>query len=367
MNNNPMKVNVNISNGKQGVYNMESSEYINIEEHGEIMNVKAGGKGKGERWGKGGHWHGDFHGAQYYQNHWDSQPKGKGKGKDKGGGKGHKGKNNSYTWNQHGGTLNDKGSGKGKSRQCYRCGGSGHLQRDCPSPIQNIDEGYEEYRGELADRDKRDTDIEDDGLPCWSLQEREETQAWQLVTKSPGKKHAIQSLEKSRRSLKNRFNRLRAENIEEDQSTCINQIVEIQGDKIKLEMTLDSGAGDHVLPKSMFPSVAIKPTPKSISGRCFYDASGKEIPNEGEKKIEFITPGGRSQKIRWQVADIVQPLLSMGKMEEAGCIMNFSKGDRHVLIPATGERIPVQKRNGTYKLTLYVDMQKAGPVFSWQG
>ena len=172
-------------------------------------------------------------------------------------------------------------------------------------------------------------------------------------------------MERNTIPLKNRFSALEIEENESKSAGNLDAIMEKERGWVKIERTLDSGAANHALPKRMFPEITSR---THSEGRYFYGADGSPIKNFGEKKIEFQTPGGNRQQIRWQVADVVRPLISMGKLEDAGCIMDLANKDTKAIInPITKEKIPVVKKNGTYRMTLWVDESKTGQGFRWQG
>ena len=87
----------------------------------------------------------------------------------------------------------------------------------------------------------------------------------------------------------------------------------------------------------------------------------------GEKVIAFYTPAGHKRQIRWQVVNVVKPVLAMGKLEDAGCEVVLKKGKRYIKDPLTKEEIPMVKTNGTYKVFLWTKVNESGPVFSRRG
>ena len=50
-----------------------------------------------------------------------------------------------------------------------------------------------------------------------------------------------------------------------------------------VELTIDSGAGNNVAPKSAFPWLPIEPNENSKSGRYYVTANGKKVYVLGEK------------------------------------------------------------------------------------
>ena len=374
----PMKITVNDAKGRNEVNQIENDSRDQWKEQSaneEILYFNGkGGKGRNEGYeGKG--WNAGWYGrrAAPYEGGWHGGWKGKGRGKDHHGkGKGEadgKGKGGS----EHGFRGKAKGKGKG---ECWRCGGIGHQARQCASPVNLIDEGYDEYvqnsfMNTVGDEDSQQQCQRSETPPCWSLQNPEEAKAWELVTRPSSRRQGIYAMQMAKRQVsvktKNKFDVLDGDEGDNDDANELNHIVHIDGNQAEIEVTVDSGAGDNVLPSKMFPSLPTKPTARSRGGKCFVDASGKDIANEGERTVAFITPGGNRQEVRWQAANIVQPLMSMGKLEDAGCEINVKNGMRYVKVPCTGEKIPIYKRNGTYKMRLKVNMDETGPVFSWQG
>ena len=144
----------------------------------------------------------------------------------------------------------------------------------------------------------------------------------------------------------------------------INGIIETKNGYSKIQMTLDSGAADNALPLDMFPKLKTQTTGKE---RKFYDAGGNKLENKGENVVEFLTKAGHKQKVRWQVMNVVKPLLAMARFEQAGCELKFGKEGRFMHNPLTKEKIPVYVKNGTYKVDLWVKLDVVGPVFAGQG
>ena len=86
-----------------------------------------------------------------------------------------------------------------------------------------------------------------------------------------------------------------------------------------LEITVDSGACDTVLPVGMLGSVTLISTPASRNLKSYEVANGCTIINEGKKRCLMMTPGSQTPKgIVFQVTNVHKPLLSVGAMANAG-------------------------------------------------
>ena len=58
-----------------------------------------------------------------------------------------------------------------------------------------------------------------------------------------------------------------------------------------IEVTVDSGACETVMPLSSCSSIATAPSNQSKAGMSYEVADGGEIPNLGERKCLMLTPG----------------------------------------------------------------------------
>ena len=123
---------------------------------------------------------------------------------------------------------------------------------------------------------------------------------------------------------------------------------------IELEVTVDSGACDTVMPLSSC-DFQILPSYQSKNKMKYEAANGAPIANLGERRCLIRTPGAWNEKrITFQVADVHKPLLSISRAADAGfdCFLNDKGG---WLIPRDGgERIPIRRKGNLYVLTMWV-------------
>ena len=67
-------------------------------------------------------------------------------------------------------------------------------------------------------------------------------------------------------------------------------------------------------------------------GQLYGGATGHKVPIMGEQQILGVLPGGTERAMTWQVAEVTRPLLSVGKMCDAGHQVLFGRnggGDHH--------------------------------------
>ena len=106
-------------------------------------------------------------------------------------------------------------------------------------------------------------------------------------------------------------------------------------DKV-IEVTLDSGACDHILDLSDAPGCAIflVESPGSKRDQPYVVGNGAEVPNEGqvtfslETKNGGTTPGNLTKTI-FQVAEITRPMMSVSRICELRhkCIFDGTKAE----------------------------------------
>ena len=110
---------------------------------------------------------------------------------------------------------------------------------------------------------------------------------------------------------------------------------------------------------------------KKVGMTSIYGASGKNIPNLGERRCEVFAEGyDNSLLMNFQVADVHRPLLSLSKATGQGFRSCLDYYGGYLEDTTTGECIPIQRRGNLYVMQIWVragpDEQK--PVgFSWPG
>ena len=95
--------------------------------------------------------------------------------------------------------------------------------------------------------------------------------------------------------------------------------------RMRRGITLDSGAGDNVIPKRMINRARIRPSAGSKRGLHYIAANNGRMPNEGEVDIDFETTEGFEDMLTFQVADVNKPLAAVSDRVDNGCRVVFDK------------------------------------------
>ena len=153
---------------------------------------------------------------------------------------------------------------------------------------------------------------------------------------------------------------------------AISSAAESDGGWIQMEVTVDSGACDTVMPISSC-SFKILPSYQSKNSMEYEVANGESIANLGERRCFIRTPGSREERrITFQVADVHKPLLSVTRAADAGfdCLLTDTGG---FLIPrqsweSRNDWIPISRRGNLYTMTCWVksDDRPPSPGFGRQ-
>ena len=210
-----------------------------------------------------------------------------------------------------------KGSSGGKGRiKCFRCQGFGHMARDCATdPADAVEEepnnGVEEEGLEDAAPDMCCLEEETGGVSCGYLTRVEDDEIYGVEA-------------------------------------------EAEGGMTKITAVVDSGAGANVLPKDMISFIPTRETERSRSGKGFVGASGHRIRNYGEKRVVVRTSEGHERGTNWQVADVRRPLMSVGRMTQAGNRVSLSQEDPHILNVKTGQITKLRKEGNVFVVDLWV-------------
>ena len=122
-----------------------------------------------------------------------------------------------------------------------------------------------------------------------------------------------------------------------------------------IDVIVDSGACETVMPRSMCSHISILPSAQSRAGVEYEVASGLCIPNLGERHCEVYTEHGASALLmHFQVADVHKPLLSLSKAADMGFTSHLQSDGGYIEDSQTGEKIPIQRRGNLYMLQLWV-------------
>ena len=127
-----------------------------------------------------------------------------------------------------------------------------------------------------------------------------------------------------------------------------------------IEMTIDSGACDHVTPKSQVSGCKVKMTEAVMHGVTYSAANGGIIPNEGEVDVQGYTADGKPLGLTLQVADVSKTLAAVRKMCTVGnrVVFDDDPADEsyggYIQNKKTGSKIVIYKQGGTYGITLWI-------------
>ncbi len=149
-----------------------------------------------------------------------------------------------------------------------------------------------------------------------------------------------------------------------DEGNELMSLIDRQGRWTRVSATVDSGAAANVLPEAMFPQIALKESEGSRKGQYWVAANGGRIANKGEKLVHFQTTEGAERSVKFQVADVTKPLISVVKITEAGNDVILSKSNPRIVNRKTGEVTNLRRESNVFILDMWVMEQQ---VFNRQG
>ena len=152
-----------------------------------------------------------------------------------------------------------------------------------------------------------------------------------------------------------RFQELAEEDEEDGEEVGVMAAEEEQANAV-VEVTVDSGAGRNVWPKTQKTAGKMLPLKKKVR---LIAANGTNIEVLGEKTIMFKKGDGRKCGMRYLITSVKKPLAAVSSIVDEGNRVVFDTDDSYVECKATGERIPLKRKNGTFVMELEVEMEKA--------
>ena len=81
----------------------------------------------------------------------------------------------------------------------------------------------------------------------------------------------------------------------------------------------------------------------------------------GQKMSNAVTNCGVLHKMTAQVTDVKKALLSVGKLVKSGNKVVFEEGNCFIENKTTKQRIPMEERNGSYVLKVWIHRDQSSP------
>ena len=123
---------------------------------------------------------------------------------------------------------------------------------------------------------------------------------------------------------------------------------------IKVGVAVDSGACAHVTPASVFAMESVLST-----GPTFYAANGAPIKNYGTQEVNAILDDETKINLKFNVAEIARPLLSVFEINSKGFVCVFGQDYAYLESTKDGSQIPLRLDNKLYMLDMWLQVPKS--------
>ena len=133
-----------------------------------------------------------------------------------------------------------------------------------------------------------------------------------------------------------------------------------EGGASRIRVLIDSGAAESVAPSGLIKLVPVTRGKAAQSRVHYLTADGGRIPNLGEQSVKVVTKEGHECGLRFQVADVTRPLLSVTQLVRSGNLVQFTTQGGTITHRARGWKIKFEKRGGVYALDLEIRRQPLG-------
>ena len=139
------------------------------------------------------------------------------------------------------------------------------------------------------------------------------------------------------------------------------------GEWQKIELAVDSGAAETVMPHNLVLDHEIVETQASRSGLCYASATDEPIPNLGELRLPLMTSEGTCRGMRFQAAPVSRPLGSVERICQPGHRVTFDEDGSFIENKMTGEINWLREDNGNYIMDLWVMLANGSKNMGFQG
>ena len=128
----------------------------------------------------------------------------------------------------------------------------------------------------------------------------------------------------------------------------------------RIELTIDSGAAEHVVGPKDLPYIPVTPARKHVQ---YTMANGHKTSNRGEQQVMAVTDNGQEITFKAQVTDVHRPLMSVSRICDKGNRVVFESQGGYIESLHIGEKIHVRRDHNVYRLQVDVPQ----PGFTRQG
>ena len=132
--------------------------------------------------------------------------------------------------------------------------------------------------------------------------------------------------------------------------------------KLKKGITMDSGAGNNVMPRRMvIKKSEIRESEGSRRGVHYVAANDGRIPNEGEYDLKFSTVEGQEQCLTFQIAEVNKALCAVSNLVDNGYRVVFDKNVKtnqdtsHMLHKETGVTTRYRRTRNVWVLDAFIN------------
>ena len=117
---------------------------------------------------------------------------------------------------------------------------------------------------------------------------------------------------------------------------------------------VDSGAEETVAPPGLLPGRVEESPMQRAGGGRYRAANGARLPNLGQQVAAFRTPEGLNRSLRFQIAGVERPLISVAQLAKTGHRVEFGAEEGHIVHVPSGQRLRLQRTGGVYLLRMLV-------------
>ena len=122
-----------------------------------------------------------------------------------------------------------------------------------------------------------------------------------------------------------------------------------------MELTIDSGAGENVMPEYMAPHTPVQHSSEQDAGVVYTAANGDTMPNRGRKVVRVTTKEGQHKSMNMQITDVNRALMSVAKICDAGHTVIFTADGGYIRNTLTGDETAFRCENNVYRMQVRVN------------